>query len=221
MELSELLDAERVRCQCPIQSKKRTLQTLAELLSASLHAGSSDADADSGKSKLGNDDAASDQLSALKKSGRRLMRKVDKPARADRSAEAGKADIVDGLSDRHILEALNSRERLGSTALGHGVALPHSRMAGIQSPMAAMLTLAEGVDFQSDDGEPVDLVVGLLVPEECNDEHLQILASLAKSFSDEQLRNRLREFNDSAALVSHLQSLSASNTDASNNGSSG
>jgi len=80
--------------------------------------------------------------------------------------------------------------------------------------------LAEGVDFQSDDGKPVDLVVGLLVPEECNDEHLQILASLAKSFSDEQLRTRLREFKDGAALVSHLQSLSATNTDVSNNDSS-
>jgi len=129
MELSELLDAERVRCQCPIQSKKRTLQTLAELLSASLHGGSAGADASSGKSKAGNDDTASEQLSALKKSGMRLIRKVDKPAKAERSAEAGRADNIEGLSDRHILEALNSRERLGSTALGHGVALPHSRMA--------------------------------------------------------------------------------------------
>lgn len=213
MELSELLGADRVRCHCTIQSKKRTLQTLAELLAASLKEEAERMSAATEASPEG--DAAKARRVPGKKSGIRLMRKSEKQTKAERSSDGDKAEQNEALSDRTILDALNSRERLGSTALGHGVALPHSRMAGIDAPMAALLTLADGVDFQSDDGEPVDLVVGLLVPENCNDEHLQILASLAKRFSDADLRKRLREFEDGTALLSHLQSLVAEDNGAS------
>lgn len=104
-----------------------------------------------------------------------------------------------------VLDALIVRERLGSTGLGHGVALPHSRMASIEKPLAAMITLNEGVDFDAADGEPVDLVLGLLVPQECNDEHLKILASLARRFSDAELRDKLRSFSSSDELLEHLK----------------
>jgi len=108
--------------------------------------------------------------------------------------------VCDGLdeeeaSDMDIFDALITRERLGSTALGHGVALPHSRLAHIDRPVAAMITLDNGIDYEAPDDQPVDLLVGLLVPEHCNDEHLKILANLAKRFSDENFREELRGFN--------------------------
>jgi len=103
-----------------------------------------------------------------------------------------------------ILDALNTRERLGSTGLGHGVGLPHSRCPFVDKPIGALLTIKEGVDYDSTDGEPVDLVVGLLVPEACNDEHLKILATLAKRFNDEDFRNRLRTHDQPAELFTDI-----------------
>jgi PTS system nitrogen regulatory IIA component len=114
---------------------------------------------------------------------------------------------LDTLSDMAILDALISRERLGSTGLGHGVGLPHSRVSCIQEPIAAFLTLDTGVDYESTDGQAVDLVLGLLVPENCNDEHLKILAQLARRFSDETLRTQLRNFKEPDRLYQHLLSL--------------
>ncbi len=117
------------------------------------------------------------------------------------------ADEEDPNSDMDIFEAFFTRERLGCTGLGHGVALPHSRMANIDEPIAAMITLAEGIDFEAPDGQPVDLLVGLLVPQDCNDEHLTILAALAKRFSDDYFRDEVRAFGTDQAneLYSFLQ----------------
>lgn len=113
----------------------------------------------------------------------------------------------DDMTDMDIFDALITRERLGSTSLGHGVALPHSRLANIESPIAAMITLSDGIDYEAADGEPVDLLVGLLVPENCNDEHLKILADLAKRFSSDYFRDEVRAFglNESDALFTFLQ----------------
>jgi len=107
--------------------------------------------------------------------------------------------VIEGLdedesSEMDIFDALVTRERLGSTALGHGMAVPHSRMSHIEKPLAAMITLSDGVDYEAPDGEPVDLLVGLLVPQNCNDEHLEILANLARKFSDEYFRDEVRAF---------------------------
>ena len=88
------------------------------------------------------------------------------------------------LAAPDVLNCLVSREKLGSTGLGHGVAIPHARMADVTFAIAAALTLHDGVDFDAPDGEPVNLVVGLIVPEESTEEHLNILATLAESFSD-------------------------------------
>lgn len=189
MDLSDLLDPERIRCHCSIQSKKRTLQTLAELLGESLRARNA--------TDEGTDD---DAESVEEKTSSRKVRKSRKQSeKADESA--------DTLSDMQILDALISRERLGSTGLGHGVGLPHSRLASIEEPIAAFVTLEKGVDYESVDGQPVDLVLGLLVPEDCNDEHLKILAQLARRFSDGDLRNSLRGFEDPDTLYEHLASL--------------
>ena len=89
-----------------------------------------------------------------------------------------------------------ARERLGSTGLGHGVAIPHGRLAGAEDAVAAFIRLESAVDFEAPDGQPVDLVVGLLVPEECNDCHLQLLAQLAEIFSQASVRDALRATND-------------------------
>jgi len=100
-----------------------------------------------------------------------------------------------------IFERLLERERLGSTGLAGGVALPHARMPGIEDSRGAFLQLAEAVEFDALDGQPVDLVFALLVPEEANEEHLQLLARLAAMFNEEPLRNRLREAEAEEAMA--------------------
>lgn len=187
MDLSDLLEPERIRCHCSIQSKKRTLQTLAELLGESLRA------------RHAADDTEDAENSDAKPGARKVRMSRKQSDKSDGSPEV--------LSDMQILDALISRERLGSTGLGHGVGLPHSRLANIEEPIAAFVTLDKGVDYESVDGQPVDLVLGLLVPEDCNDEHLKILAQLARRFSDEALRGTLREFDDADNLYEHLTSL--------------
>ena len=86
-------------------------------------------------------------------------------------------------SERAILDALCKRERLGSTALGGGVALPHGRSAEVSKPAGAFLRLSEPVGFDAPDGQPVDLVFGLVVPEHFTDQHLNLLAEIAQLFS--------------------------------------
>jgi PTS system nitrogen regulatory IIA component len=97
------------------------------------------------------------------------------------------------FSDGELLDSLIGRERLGSTGLGHGVALPHGRLSGLEAPIAAFISLAGGIDYDAIDKRPVDLLFALLVPEESTDEHLQILARLAAMFSDAELCRALRE----------------------------
>jgi PTS system nitrogen regulatory IIA component len=111
-----------------------------------------------------------------------------------------------------IFERLLERERLGSTGLAGGVALPHARMPVLERPRAAFLRLDKAVDFDALDGQPVDLVFALLVPEDANDEHLQLLASLAAMFNQPALCARLREA-DAATIVALLTGDSDSDAD--------
>lgn len=96
-----------------------------------------------------------------------------------------------GLTQSEIMESLLARERLGSTGLGHGVAIPHGRSKKLSQAIGAFVQLEEGIDFDALDNQPVDLLFVLLVPEQCTDEHLQILASLAKMLGDEEMRDKL------------------------------
>ncbi len=91
-----------------------------------------------------------------------------------------------------IFQQLTEREKLGSTALGHGVALPHARTALCRQPAGAFIKLGHGIDFDSPDGKPVDLLFALLVPEESTDTHLKILAALAGMFSNQDFCDDLR-----------------------------
>ena len=96
------------------------------------------------------------------------------------------------LSQTAVFESLIGRERLGSTGLGHGVAIPHARVRGMPHAVAAFVKLDQGVDFDAADEQPVDLLFALLVPEHYTDEHLQLLAELARMFSDPELCEALR-----------------------------
>jgi PTS system nitrogen regulatory IIA component len=102
------------------------------------------------------------------------------------------ADALPDFTDGEIFDSLIGRERLGSTGLGNGVALPHGRVQGLKEPIAALLVLSAGIDFDAIDSKPVDLLFALLVPEESTDEHLQILARLAEMFSDKNFCAELR-----------------------------
>lgn len=99
-----------------------------------------------------------------------------------------------------VLDAFMARERLGSTALGNGIAIPHCRLDDCQACTGALLTLQEAIDFDAPDQRPVDLLFVLMVPTEANNQHLQILAALAKRFSDPDYCDRLRATADSQSL---------------------
>ena len=107
------------------------------------------------------------------------------------------------LTQDAVFDKLLDRERLGSTALGHGIALPHARMAGVAVAKGAFIQLRDGIDFGAVDRQPVDLAFALLVPEEATDEHLQLLAKLATMFSNAELCESLRNA-DSADDLLHL-----------------
>ncbi len=108
------------------------------------------------------------------------------------------------LNQGEIFESLLARERLGSTALGHGIALPHGRVEGIDRTVGAFISLSEGVDFDALDGQPVDLLFALIVPPDATEEHLQLLAGLAEMLSDQDLRSALRQARSSEELYSLL-----------------
>ncbi|MFO8155472.1 MAG: PTS sugar transporter subunit IIA [Pseudomonadota bacterium] len=103
------------------------------------------------------------------------------------------AERAELLKPGAIFDAFLGRERLGSTALGHGVAIPHGRLAGNGETLATFMRLKEGVDFDASDQKPVDLIFALLVPEDSTEIHLRILAALARLFNDEAFCQRLRE----------------------------
>jgi len=102
------------------------------------------------------------------------------------------ADTDETLSRRQVFDCLFAREKLGSTGLGHGVAIPHGRLPGLDKTIGVFLKLPKGVDFDAPDNEPVDLIFALLVPEESTDEHLQVLAKIAGYFNSEGSRDALR-----------------------------
>ena len=116
------------------------------------------------------------------------------------------------LSPNKIFEILLNRERLGSTALGKGIALPHGRIENIEKPIIAILTLENGVDFEAPDEQPVDIIFALLVPIECNEKHLQLLAALASLFNESDFREKIRGASEPIDIIQTLES--ADNIDA-------
>ncbi len=138
MQLSEIIDVNRIRNDIDVKSKKRALEQLSNLL-------------------------VQDQTQ---------------------------------LDASDIFDSLISRERLGATGVGYGIAIPHGRIKNCQKITGAFIQLNEGVDFNTIDNLPVDTLFALIVPEESTDEHLQVLALLASMFSDENFREQLRKSNN-------------------------
>lgn len=110
-----------------------------------------------------------------------------------------------GLARSTIFDSLFAREKLGSTGLGQGVAIPHGRIKGLKQAAGAFLRLANPVPFDSPDGRPVDLLFVLLVPEQATEQHLQILSELAQRFSERAFREKLQAAPDPAAIVALFQ----------------
>ena len=105
-----------------------------------------------------------------------------------------------GMDQHTVFAVLNERERLGSTGIGHGIALPHGRLNGISEPIAAAVRLHQPLDFDAIDDKPITLVIGLLVPAEATDQHLRILSQLAGAFSDSPFRREIFEAADADTL---------------------
>jgi len=105
-----------------------------------------------------------------------------------------------GVARSLVFDSLFARERLGSTGLGQGVAIPHGRIKGLKEAIGAFVRLAQPVPFDAPDGKPVDLVFLLLVPEQATQQHLQILSELAQMLSDRDLRDKLSTEADASAL---------------------
>ena len=116
----------------------------------------------------------------------------------ERAAEAMGAAL--NLSSETIYRALLAREKLGSTAIGEGIAIPHCRIDQCAEAAGCLVTLQEPIDFGSADGHDVDVIFVLLVPEEATDGHLNLLAGLARSFSNAALRNRVRQTHNPEEL---------------------
>lgn len=105
-----------------------------------------------------------------------------------------------GIARATVYDALFAREKLGSTGLGQGVAIPHGRIKNLKEPLGALMRLANPVPFESPDGQPVSLLFVLLVPEAATERHLQLLSELAQMFSDRALRDSLHAAPDAVAL---------------------
>ena len=140
MQLNDIINVDRIKIGINVQSKKRALEVLSQLL-------------------------AQDQLNA--------------------------SDIFDGLI---------SRERLGATGVGYGIAIPHGRITNCKKITGAFIKLDQAVDFNTVDNQPVDTLFALIVPEESTDEHLQVLALLASMFNEETFRQKLHNSNTAEAV---------------------
>ena len=104
------------------------------------------------------------------------------------------------LTADEVFDQLIAREKLGSTGLGRGIAIPHCRVSNCTHPLGTLVTLAEPIDFDAPDDQPVDLLFVLLVPEEAHQQHLDILAGIARLFSQAEFCERLRSAGDSGEL---------------------
>lgn len=116
----------------------------------------------------------------------------------------------DTMTTGEIFDSLLNRERLGGTGLGHGVAIPHGRLQSSDKPIGAFIKLEQGVDYDAQDHQPVDMLFALMVPEDSTEEHLQALALLASMFNDEDLRAKVRQTGSEKELYQLLLDWQAS-----------
>lgn len=130
-----------------------------------------------------------------------VLVRVDATSKKRAFEEAGLLfENLHGLSRALITDSLFARERLGSTGLGHGVAIPHGRIKGLKSPMAAVFQLAQPIGFDAPDELPVGVLIFLLVPETATQKHLEILSEIAELLSDAVLREKIKASESTEAL---------------------
>lgn len=110
------------------------------------------------------------------------------------------AQDIPSIDADDLFRRLIARERLGSTGIGHGIAIPHCRVENCTSVTGALITLTQPIDFDSIDSEPVDILFAMLVPEDAHGEHLQNLAALAEALSNGDFREQLRRAETDSAL---------------------
>lgn len=110
------------------------------------------------------------------------------------------AQDIPEIDADELFRRLIGRERLGSTGIGHGVAIPHCRVENCTGTVGALITLSESIDFDAIDSQPVDILFAMLVPEDAHDEHLQTLATLAGALNNPEYRQRLRKAESDQAL---------------------
>ena len=119
------------------------------------------------------------------------------------------AELNPEMDESSIFNGLHGREKLGSTGVGDGIAIPHCRLSGCTDPKGFFIKLEEPIDFDAIDGKPVDLIFTLVVPEDATSEHLETLASIAELFSKDDVRSALREADNSQSLYNTIRHLSA------------
>lgn len=130
-----------------------------------------------------------------------VIAQVDVTSKKRAFEEAGLLfENLHGLSRALVTDSLFSRERLGSTGLGHGVAIPHGRIKGLRAPLAAVFQLANSIGFDAPDEQSVRLLIFLLVPEAATQKHLEILSEIAELLSDAILREKMASATDSSVL---------------------
>jgi PTS system nitrogen regulatory IIA component len=117
---------------------------------------------------------------------------------------AARAAELSGLSERTIFESLLQREKLGSTGIGHGIAIPHGKLPKLDRLFGLFARLERPIDFESLDGQPVDLIFLLLAPEGAGADHLKALARVARLLRDPDIANKLRESRDADAIYAVL-----------------
>ncbi|WP_010137677.1 PTS sugar transporter subunit IIA [Oceanicola sp. S124] len=116
------------------------------------------------------------------------------------------AHSVLALNQSRVVEALQERESLGPTGVGHGIALPHARLDGLESVQGCFILLEKPVDFDAIDRQPVDLVFALLAPQDAGVDHLKALALVSRSLRDADLCRKLRANPDAGTLYALLTS---------------
>ena len=139
-------------------------------------------------------------VDVLKKNLTQVNVAAQSKKRALESISTEIANTIPGTDPTELFERIMSRERLGSTGIGHGIAIPHCRTENLPACVAGLFRLDAPVNFDAIDDQLVDIVLVLLVPEDSVDAHLQLLANIAEIFDNELLRERLRSASDEAEL---------------------
>ncbi|MHC4233124.1 MAG: PTS sugar transporter subunit IIA [Planctomycetota bacterium] len=118
------------------------------------------------------------------------------------AALAKKSPVLKNISEEAVLEALQERETLGTTAFGHGLAIPHCRMDGVSDFVVGLLTVPEGVSFEAEDGKKVNLLAFIIAPKENNNTHIRLLSAISQAFADLSVVEKMFTASDSEQLKS-------------------